>query len=132
MDMIPNKPYEPWKPPMKLQDNMVKPEKPKEMKMTSNIPKVYEKPEMDLIRLTDDKELVKKIQALTSLDVADIKKTDIKELLSLADIIEETVKQIRKHKMKMVENKPNDKKKKEMEMVRIEQPPYRQFMLKEF
>jgi len=33
--------------------------------------------------------------------------------------------------MKMVENKPKEPKKPLMDMVRIEQPPYRQFMLNE-
>jgi hypothetical protein len=59
--------------------------------------------------------------ALTQIDVNDIKTTDIKNLLSLAEIIEHTVEEIkeRSEQMDLTENKPKIPKHVHMKMTSI-------------
>jgi hypothetical protein len=128
MDMIPN-PGQDYNPRMDMVKNKVEDEKKRPMKMVSNITDSSHNIEMNMVRLTDNKELVEKIYALTSLDTNEIRTADIDHLVSLADIIEDTIKEIKNHEMKMVENKPKEPKKPLIDMVKIEQPTYRQFIL---
>ena len=68
------------------------------------------------------------------MDLDEIKNIEIDKLLSLADIIETTVNEIKQHQkhMKLVDNKQKEqKKKKAMKMVRIQQPPRNTFLLNE-
>ena len=86
MEMVKN-PFEDYKPTM----DMVKPEfdeHKNKMKLVKNISNPSKVTEMDMVNLTDNKELVDKIYALTSLDTNEIRTADIDHLVSLADIIE--------------------------------------------
>ena len=85
-----------------------------------------------MVELTESPELVQKIQALTRIDVNELKTTNIQELLSLADIIEKTYDEIRdrsKH-MKLQDNKPNIPPHVHMKMQSIKQPERNQYLVK--
>ena len=102
------------------------------MDMITNILDSGETPKMKMVELTDSPELVQKIQALTRIDVNELKATNIQELLSLADIIEKTYDEIRdrsKH-MKLQDNKPNIPPHVHMKMQSIKQPERNQYLVK--
>lgn len=116
---------------MRLNNLDVSIEKPN-MDLFDNIPKKQEPVQMEMVNISDNKDLIEKIQMLTSLDLDEIKSIDIEQLLSLADIIETTVHEIKDHQkhMKLIDNKQKDKdKKKSMKMVHIKQPPRNTFLL---
>ena len=102
------------------------------MDMITTILDSGETPKMKMVELTDSPELVQKIQALTRIDVNELKTTNIQELLSLADIIEKTYDEIRdrsKH-MKLQDNKPNIPPHVHMKMQSIKQPERNQYLVK--
>ena len=98
------------------------------MDMTSNIHNP-EKANMDMIvPIINDDKLEKKIHMLTSLSESEITHADIEQLISLADIINDTVKQVKEKQMDMVANKPNIPPHVHMQMTSIKQPPRGTFM----
>ena len=102
------------------------------MDMITTILDSGETPKMKMVELTESPELVQKIQALTRIDVNELKTTNIQELLSLADIIEKTYDEIRdrtKH-MKLQDNKPNIPPHVHMKMQGIKQPERNQYLVK--
>lgn len=101
------------------------------MQLTDNLINDTHKPEMKMVELTQDTSLVNKLMALTQIDVNDLKTTDIENLLSLADIIEHTVEEIkeRSQQMKLTDNIPEIPKHVHMKMTSIPQPPRRQFIV---
>ena len=101
------------------------------MQLTDNLINDVHKPEMKMVELTQDTSLVNKLMALTQIDVNDLKTTDIENLLSLADIIEHTVEEIkeRSQQMKLTDNIPEIPKHVHMKMTSIPQPPRRQFIV---
>ena len=101
------------------------------MDMVTTILDNGETPKMKMVELTDSPELVQKIQALTKIDVNELKTTNIQDLLSLADIIEKTYDEIKdrsKH-MKLQDNKPNIPPHVHMKMQSIKQPERNQYLV---
>ena len=117
---------------MKMQQLDINADKPT-MDLYDNIVNTNHKVEMNMVDLTSNKELSDKLKALVSINVNEINHTNLEDLLSLADLIEETVYQIKDHQkhMKLIENKTKDQKRKQMKMVRIKQPDRNQFQLSE-
>ena len=119
---------------MKMQQLDINADNP-EMKLHDNIVNTNHKVKMDMVDLTSNKELSDKLKALVSINVNEINHTNLEDLLSLADLIEETVYQIQDHQkhMKLIENKPKEQKQKQkqMKMVSIKQPARNQFQLSE-
>ena len=103
----------------------------RELRTTDNILKGQDySTKMEMVPLSYDASLSDKVQMLVSLTDADISKANIEQLLSLSDIIDKTVKQIKgiQDNMVLTENKPDIPPHIHHEMVAIKQPPRRQFI----
>ena len=81
-----------------------------------------------MVRLVDP-DLTKKVQILVSLDTSNLEKAPMQQLVSLVDIMENTLNELN---MKLVDNKPEIPQHIHMNMVHIEQPPYRQYEVRKF
>lgn len=110
------------KPKMVLQDNLYDSSIVHQV-LVKNIVENTSKMEQQMVRL-DDTDLAKKIQVLTRLDTSNLDKAPMQQLVSLVEIMENTVKELN---MKLVENRPKIPKHVHQKMVSIEQPPYKQY-----
>jgi hypothetical protein len=76
---------------------------------------------MLMVNLTEDTSLVHKLEALTKIDVNELKTIGLDKLVSLATLIDTTVEEIKEHarNMKLQDNKPDIPKHVHMKMTRI-------------
>lgn len=109
-------------------------EAPTYMDMVTNDIEAEQKAPMKMVNITDAPKLIQKIEALTSINVDELKTIGTEDMLSLADIIESTYTELksRMDNIKMQSNKPNIPKHHHMKMTAIKQPERNTYLSNKF